>query len=95
MRKRAYATFVAGEKDVVVYDETIDQIKAKSVIVTQPSTEKYDAKTKKYLLDFGKMVIKADGRTYECIEFKKFASPAERDSWVAHEKGEKSSTTAR
>lgn len=90
MRKRAYATFVAGEKDVVVYDEAIDQIKAKSVIVTQPATEKYDAKAKKHLLDFGKMVIKADGRTYECIEFKKFASQSERDSWVAQEKGEKS-----
>lgn len=84
--KKAYATFVAGEKDVVIYDEAVDLIKAKSVIVTQPATEKYDEKAKKHLLDFGRMIIKADGRTFQCADFKKFATPAERDAWIAQEK---------
>ena len=83
---RAYATFVVGDKDVIVYDDKLSRVEAKTVIVSQPAMEGYDNKQKKHTLDLGKMIIRADGRTYECIDFKRFQDEAERSLWVEQEK---------
>ena len=89
---RAYATFVKGDKDVVVYDDKLFRISAKTVVVSQAATETYDKKAKKHVLDLGKMVIKADGRSYDCIEFKKFDAEPERSAWIEQEKAKLAGT---
>lgn len=82
---RAYATFVTGDPDVVAYDDKFRKIEAKRVLVQQPANELYDKKKKKHVLELGRMTIKADGLTYECIDFKKFDSQAGREEWLAQE----------
>jgi len=83
---RAYATFVTGDPDVVAYTDKFRKIEAKNIIVTQPANELYDKKKKKHVLELGRMIVKADGLTYDCIDFKKFASEEERETWLAQEK---------
>jgi hypothetical protein len=83
---RAYATFVKGDKDVVVYDDKLTRMSFKKVIVSQAATENFDKKAKKHVLDLGRMIIKADGRSYDCIEFKRFGSESDRTAWVEQEK---------
>ena len=91
---RAYATFVKGEKDVVIYDDKVVRMSFKTVIVSQVANETFDKKVKKHVLDLGRMVIKADGRSYDCIEFKRFAAESERSEWVKQEKSRLAGTTS-
>ena len=83
---RAYATFVKGDKDVVIYDDKVVRMSFKTVIVSQVANETFDKKVKKHVLDLGRMVIRADGRAYDCIEFKRFDVEAERSAWIEQEK---------